>query len=112
MHASVMNEDEAEAVAEWRRPSRAGGMGKPSSSSSSSLLSSLELSGTHVYEPYIRALLGTASHFCELVVLKLGTCAGGMGETAEAGRSFRSTREDGPPPRPTEALAEGTVMMS
>jgi len=24
-----------------------------------------------VYEPYIRALLGTASHFCEVVVLKL-----------------------------------------
>jgi len=35
----------------------------PSSSSSSSLLlSSLELSDTQVYEPEIRALLGTASH--------------------------------------------------
>ena len=34
------------------------------------LLSSLELSDTKVYEPYIRALLGTASHFCEVVVLK------------------------------------------
>ena len=32
---------------------------------SSLLLSSLELSDTKVYEPYIRALLGTASHFCE-----------------------------------------------
>jgi len=32
--------------------------------SSSLLLSSLELSDTQVYEPYIRALLGTASHFC------------------------------------------------
>ena len=37
------------------------------SSSSSLLLSSLELSDTQVYEPSIRALLGTASHFCEVV---------------------------------------------
>ena len=35
--------------------------------SSSLLLSSLGLSDTQVYEPQIRALLGTASHFCELV---------------------------------------------
>ena len=34
-------------------------------SSSSLLLSSLELIDTQVYEPYTRALLGTASHFCE-----------------------------------------------
>ena len=40
------------------------------SSSSSSLLSSLELSDTKEYEPEIRALLGTASQFCEVVVLK------------------------------------------
>jgi len=33
-----------------------------SSSSASLLLSSLELSDTKVYEPQIRALLGTASH--------------------------------------------------
>jgi len=32
--------------------------------SSSLLLSSLELSDTQVHEPYIRALFGTASHFC------------------------------------------------
>ena len=38
---------------------------------SSLLLSSLELSDTKVYEPEIGALLGTASHFCEVVVLKL-----------------------------------------
>ena len=31
---------------------------------SSSLLSSLELRDTKVYEPWIRALLGTAPHFC------------------------------------------------
>ena len=33
-------------------------------------LSSQELSDTTIYEPYTRALLGTASHFCEVVVLK------------------------------------------
>ena len=33
---------------------------------SSLLLSSLELSDTTIYEPWIRALLGTASHFCEV----------------------------------------------
>ena len=31
--------------------------------------SSPELSDTKVYVPYMRALLGTASHFCEVVVL-------------------------------------------
>ena len=39
--------------------------------SSSSLLSSLELSDATIYEPEIRALLGTTSLFCEAVVLKL-----------------------------------------
>ena len=33
------------------------------------LLSSLELSHANIYEPKIRALLGTAAHFCEVVVL-------------------------------------------
>ena len=41
--------------------------------SASLLLSSLELSDTNVYEPYTRALLGTAAHFCQVVVLKLRT---------------------------------------
>ena len=36
-------------------------------SASSSLLWSLELSGTQVYEAKTRALLGSASHFCEIV---------------------------------------------
>jgi len=36
----------------------------PPSVSSSLFLSSLELSDTKVKEPEIRALLGTASHFC------------------------------------------------
>ena len=35
-------------------------------------LSSLELSDTNAYEPSSRALLGTASHFCEIVVLAWG----------------------------------------
>ena len=39
--------------------------------SSSLLLTRLGLSGTQVYEPEVRALLGSASHFCEEVVLEL-----------------------------------------
>ena len=39
-------------------------------SSSSSLLSSLEFRDTQVHEPQIRALLRTASHFCEIDCLK------------------------------------------
>jgi len=35
---------------------------------SSLLLSSLELSDTKVYKPEIRARLGTAAHFCEVVI--------------------------------------------
>jgi len=46
-------------------------LGPEHPSSPSLLLSSLELSDTQVYEPSVRALLGTASHFCEVVVLKL-----------------------------------------
>jgi len=53
--------------------SEEGGSGEDGSSSSSFLLSSLELSDAKVYEPCIRALLGTASEFCEVVVLKLRT---------------------------------------
>jgi len=41
--------------------------------SSSLLLSSLELSDTKVYAPQMRARLGTAAHFCEVVILKLRT---------------------------------------
>ena len=45
-------------------------------SSSSLLLSSLELSDTTLYEPQIRARLGTTAHFCEVVVLRLGRTCG------------------------------------
>ena len=49
---------------------------------SSSLLSSLELSDTQVYEPSIRTLFGSAPHSCEAIVLKprtvpLGTALNG-----------------------------------
>ena len=44
--------------------------GTQASSSSSLLLSSLELSDTPIYEPQAGAPLGTASHFCEVVVLR------------------------------------------
>jgi len=43
--------------------------------SPSSLLYSLELSDTKIYEPQIRAFLGTASHFCKVVVPKLRTAS-------------------------------------
>ena len=56
-----------------RRCSRWGPSQPLQHSCSSSSLSSLELSDTKVHEPYIRALLGTASRFCEVVVLKLRT---------------------------------------
>ena len=42
------------------------------SGSSSSSLSSLELGDTQVYEPYTRALLGTASHVCDVVAPGFG----------------------------------------
>ena len=41
------------------------------SSSAALLLPGLELSHTKVYAPQIRGLLGTSSHFCEVVVLEL-----------------------------------------
>ena len=37
---------------------------RPPSSSSSLLLASLELGDTTIYEPWMRALLGTALQFC------------------------------------------------
>ena len=56
--------------------------GLPQRSSSSSSLSSLELSDTKVYEPYKHALLGTALHFCEESVAggsAVGSLRGGGG---------------------------------
>ena len=52
-------------------------LSKAPRSSSSLLRSSLELGDTNVYEPRIRARLGTAAHFCEVVVLKLRTARQG-----------------------------------
>jgi len=45
----------------------------PPTSSSSFLLSSLELIDTTVYEPQIRALLGFDPHFCKSFALNLRT---------------------------------------
>ena len=58
-----------ETVAPRQKRARPSGTYPPRTSLllSSSLLSRLELSGTQVYEPSIRALLGTSSHFCEVV---------------------------------------------
>jgi len=56
--------------------------------SSSLLLSSLELSDTQVYEPYIRARLGTAAHFCVVVV----HCQRNPVPSSEKGRSNHEER--------------------
>ena len=45
---------------------------------------SLKLSDTTLYEPQIRARLGTTAHFCEVVVLKLKTVPLGAGVAAGA----------------------------
>ena len=72
------------------------------SSGSSLLLSSLELSDTKVYEPQIRARLGTAAHFCEVGVLKSmhsgvqGARADVVREPGEGGGSEREHATSGP----------------
>jgi len=48
-------------------------IGKGETSSSASLFSSQELIDTTTYEPSTRVLLGNAPHFCDALVLKLGT---------------------------------------
>ena len=73
--------------------------------SSSLLLSSLELSDTKVYEPYTRTRLGTASHFCEVVVLKLRTVPIDAGGDWDGSR--RRHREMADPPR---VLAEPSTL--
>ena len=47
------------------------------------LLSILEWSDTHVYDPEIQALIETASHFCEVVVLKSRTTVRVLVEAAD-----------------------------
>jgi len=76
----------------------------PVFSSSSLLLSSLESSDTQVYEPLIRALLGTAAHFCELVVLKVLPSRSAAVQTLRASRGpcarpWRRTAPEGLPVR-------------
>ena len=57
---------------------------------SSLLLPSLELSDTQVYEPLIRDLLGTASQFCRVVVLKSRTESSGITLSSTRERTWRS----------------------
>ena len=59
---------------------------------SSLLLPSLKLSGTHVYYPSIRALLGIASRFCEVVALKLRIISHSNQETFSRPRWRRGGR--------------------
>ena len=66
------------AVRRWRAPL---------TFSSSLLLSSLELSNTTIYEPYIRALLGTASHFCQVRRARLWWVPTGAILLSEGGES-------------------------
>ena len=82
-------------IREWERPcfNRRHPAG---TASSSLLLSSLELSDTKVHEPSIRALLGTASHFCEVVVLTLRTPQEPPGS---GGRGLRPDRLSSSSPR-------------
>ena len=67
---------------------------------SSVLLSSLELSDAQVYEPSIRALLGTDSHFCEVAVLEFCLTrqlapGDGHGEGGEGWQGGGGEREGG-----------------
>ena len=61
---------------------------------------SLHLSDTRVYEPQIRARLGTTTHLCEVVVLKLRAVPGGERDQ-HGDRRFSSSSlllgRDGPP---------------
>ena len=50
------------------------------------LLSSRKLCDTKVYEPCVRARLGTASHFCEVVVLRLRIVLGSVDPAVERSR--------------------------
>ena len=58
------------------------------------LLSNLELNDTKVYEPEIRTLLGTASHFCAVVVLKSRTP--GVADQRQDARQRVATGKFGP----------------
>ena len=82
MHINMHKSDEDGFFAEWEDDDRWANASliplksAPTVTSSSSL-SILELSGTQVYEPHIRALLGTTSQFCEVVILKSRTVPNG-----------------------------------
>ena len=61
--------------------------------SSSVLPSSLGLSDAKVYEPYVRARLGTTAHFCKVVVFKLRAVTRPYQPTSSAG-TFASFASD------------------
>ena len=68
------------------------------------------MSDTKVDEPHIRALLGTASHFYEVVVLKSNGKAGlggsGAGEVDRGRGAHVARRGREPPHRPVKTLQE------
>ena len=66
------------------------------------LLSSLELSDTKVYEPQIRARLGNAARFCKGVVLQPGTLYLQLSKVEEFWISvYLADKKLPPPPRTT-----------
>ena len=56
----------------------------------------LKLSGTRVYEPQIRARLGTTTHFCEVVVLKFVGLSCSLARVWEDGGSCLLERDELP----------------
>ena len=70
---------------------------------------SLKLSDTRVYGPQVRALLGTASHFCEVVVLKLRTQVWQFPETRNLKPETRNPKSQNRLPKPgTRSMKLGT----
>ena len=58
------------------------------------LLSRLELSDTTIYEPQIRALLGTAPHFCQGVDVELRTVPLGTAQSVLSDASVAFLAQD------------------
>ena len=64
-------------------------------SSGSLSFSSLDLSDISVYEPYLRALLGTALQFCEVIFLKSRTVPNGTTLSSRIRRVIRHSQVNG-----------------
>ena len=69
-HSKTQNRDDSRDELARRKSGLCFGLTVSCLFSSSLLLSSLKLNDTKVCEPEIAALLGNASHFCEVVVLE------------------------------------------